>query len=73
MATADDNNNSKATWNRRDATEEEIRTLPHIIDEIPAAVWIAQFIGAAERFTYYGITAPWRETRQPSFKEIDFD
>lgn len=52
---------------RRDATEEELRTLPHVIDDIPLAVWIAAFVGAAERFTYYGITAPWRKLARVPF------
>ena len=49
------------TFQRRDATEDEINSLPHIVDNIPVAVWIAEFVGAAERFTYYGITTPWRK------------
>ena len=49
------------SFERRDATEEEIRSLPHVVDEIPLAVWIAELVGAAERFTYYGLTTPWRE------------
>ena len=49
------------TFERRDATEDEIDSLPHVVDDIPTAVWIAEFIGAAERVTYYSITTPWRE------------
>ena len=48
-------------FQRRDASDHECQTLPHVVDEIPTTVWIAALIGAAERFTYYGITAPWRE------------
>ncbi|KAH8801779.1 peptide transporter PTR2-A [Xylogone sp. PMI_703] len=49
---------------RRDATEEEIKTLRHVVDSIPRIAWIALMIGAAERFTYYGITAPWQNYMQ---------
>jgi hypothetical protein len=53
-------------FERRDATEEEIQTLRHVIDHLPFAVWIVAFAGAAERFTYYAVTAPWREFPSPS-------
>ena len=53
-------NSDNEVFERRDATEEEIRSLPHVVDKIPVTVWVAESIGAAERFTYYGITAPWR-------------
>jgi POT family proton-dependent oligopeptide transporter len=56
----------------RDATEEEIETLRHVIDHIPKAVWVVAFAGAAERFTYYAVTAPWRKfphIRPPNFKQ----
>lgn len=45
---------------RRDATEEEIQNLRHVVDTIPRTVWIALAIGASERFTFYAISAPWR-------------
>lgn len=52
---------STGTGLRRDATEEEIKTLRHVVDRIPRTVWIALMIGAVERFTYYCITPPWRK------------
>ncbi|MCJ1250448.1 hypothetical protein MMC30_007676 [Trapelia coarctata] len=54
---------------RRDATEEEIKTLRHVVDNIPTPVWIALFVGAAERFTYFGITAPWQNYMQNSLDD----
>jgi len=45
----------------REATAEEIETLPHVIDAIPFLVWVALAAGAADRFTFYAIAAPWRE------------
>jgi hypothetical protein len=54
------NATSTTEFERRDATEEEIQTLRHVVDTIPRVAWVALMIGAAERFTYYGITAPWR-------------
>ncbi|KAF8244417.1 oligopeptide transporter [Wilcoxina mikolae CBS 423.85] len=51
-------------FQRRDATEEEIRSLRHTVDDIPSTVWIVAFAGAAERFTYYAVTAPWQNYMQ---------
>jgi POT family proton-dependent oligopeptide transporter len=53
--------NENVEFQRRDATEEEIRSLRHIVDDIPSTVWIVALAGAAERFTYYAVTAPWRK------------
>ena len=44
----------------RDATEDEVATLPHVTDRIPIAAWIVILAGAAERATYFGVIAPWR-------------
>ncbi|OQD98299.1 hypothetical protein PENSOL_c009G01338 [Penicillium solitum] len=49
---------------RRDATEDEVKTLPHVVDSIPIVVWIALVAGALERFTYYAVTAPWQNYMQ---------
>lgn len=46
---------------RRQATAEEIESLPHVIDSIPFLVWIALAAAAGDRFTFYAIAAPWRE------------
>ncbi|KAL8836194.1 MAG: hypothetical protein Q9176_006455 [Flavoplaca citrina] len=45
----------------RDATEDEVATLPHVTDRIPIAAWIVILAGAAERATYFGVIAPWRD------------
>jgi hypothetical protein len=45
----------------RDATEDEIRTLPRVVDKIPLAAWAAALVGSAERFSYYCIISIWRE------------
>ena len=42
------------------ATEEEIKTLFHVVDDIPIGVWLASFVASAERFTWYGATGPLR-------------
>ena len=47
---------------RREATNEEIKHLPHVVDSLPTVVWIALVAGAADRFTYYAVTTPWRKT-----------
>ncbi|KAI4146593.1 MAG: hypothetical protein L6R39_003405 [Caloplaca ligustica] len=49
---------------RRDATDEETKTLRHVNDRIPAAAWIVILAGAAERATYFGIIAPWQNYMQ---------
>lgn len=46
---------------RRDATEAEIRDLPHIVDSVPFVAWAAALIGAAERFGYYSTVITWRK------------
>jgi POT family proton-dependent oligopeptide transporter len=47
----------------RDATEEEVETLRHVVDTIPRGVWIALAVGACERFTFYAVSAPWRKSQ----------
>lgn len=47
--------------NRRDATEDEIRYLPQVVDSLPSIAWIALVASGAERFTFYAVTTPWRE------------
>jgi POT family proton-dependent oligopeptide transporter len=49
----------------RDATEDEIRTLPRVVDKIPVAAWAAALVGSAERFSYYCIISIWREFYYP--------
>ena len=53
--------NSSASSESRDATNEEFETLAHVTDDVPFAAWAVIFAGAAERFTYFGLIAPWRE------------
>lgn len=50
---------------RREATQEEIDTLPHVADRVPFAAWAVVVAGAAERATYFGIISPWRELGNP--------
>uniref|UniRef100_A0A8H7NBZ9 Uncharacterized protein n=1 Tax=Bionectria ochroleuca TaxID=29856 RepID=A0A8H7NBZ9_BIOOC len=40
------------------ATEEEIATLLHVVDDIPSRTWIACLIGACERFVWAAGTMP---------------
>ncbi|KAK0666769.1 putative peptide transporter [Cercophora samala] len=54
----------------RDATEDEIATLPKVTDKIPFAAWAVIVAGAGERFTYFGLIAPWQNYMQyPQGKE----
>jgi len=50
----------------RDATDEEINSLPHIVDKLPPKAWAAAAIGATERFSYYCFVSIWRECMQSS-------
>lgn len=47
----------------RDATQEEIDALPHVADKLPFAAWAVIVAGAFERFTYFGLIAPWRKLK----------
>ncbi|VUC26307.1 unnamed protein product [Clonostachys rosea] len=40
------------------ATEEEIATLLHVVDDIPSRTWIACLVGACERFVWFAGTMP---------------
>ncbi|RYP79590.1 hypothetical protein DL769_002900 [Monosporascus sp. CRB-8-3] len=44
----------------RPATEEEIKTLRHVTDQIPLRVWLVAIIAAAERFTYWSTQVTWQ-------------
>lgn len=47
----------------RDATEEEIQTLTHELDEIPISAWLLAFTGAAANLARYGVQAIWRASQ----------
>ncbi|KAF3407214.1 Peptide transporter PTR2 [Talaromyces pinophilus] len=49
---------------RRDATEDEIENLRHVVDSLPFIVWIALMASGAERFTFYAVTTPWQNYTQ---------
>ncbi|KAJ5578500.1 POT family-domain-containing protein [Penicillium hispanicum] len=40
------------------ATEDEVRDLLHVVDNIPVRLWVACLAGILERFAWYGATAP---------------
>ena len=42
-------------------TEAEILELRHVSDRIPVTSWLVAAISLTERFTYYGINAPFRK------------
>ena len=44
----------------RDATDDEIRSFPHVVGRVPLAAWAAALIGAWERFSYYCFISTWR-------------
>ncbi|KAI8157007.1 hypothetical protein K4K49_005986 [Colletotrichum sp. SAR 10_70] len=45
----------------RDATNDEIEKLPHVVDRLPPEAWVAALIGASERFSYYCFVSIWRD------------
>jgi hypothetical protein len=49
------------------AGEHDEESLLPVVDDIPFPVWLIAFVGAAERFVWYGATSPLRE----SFGQID--
>ncbi|KAL2268417.1 hypothetical protein VTJ83DRAFT_3263 [Remersonia thermophila] len=48
----------------REATDEDLRTLPRIVDKVPLAAWAAALVGSAERFSYYCIISIWQNYMQ---------
>ncbi|KMU78476.1 peptide transport protein PTR2 [Coccidioides immitis RMSCC 3703] len=46
-------------YEKREATEDEVENLRHVVDTVPGVVWVALVAAAAERFTFYAVTAPW--------------
>ncbi|EFR02827.1 peptide transporter PTR2-A [Nannizzia gypsea CBS 118893] len=51
---------SPAQNEKREATEDEIVNLEHVVDSVPGVVWVALVAAAAERFTFYAATTPWQ-------------
>ncbi|UPX19242.1 peptide transporter ptr2 [Ascochyta rabiei] len=48
----------------REATEDEIQDLPHIVGKVPFEAWAAALLGAAERFGYYSTVITWQNYMQ---------
>ncbi|KAF2000909.1 MFS general substrate transporter [Amniculicola lignicola CBS 123094] len=48
----------------REAIDADLHAYPQIIDEIPFAAWAAILAGGFERFTYFGLIAPWQNYMQ---------
>ncbi|TDZ61176.1 Peptide transporter PTR2 [Colletotrichum trifolii] len=48
----------------RDATDEEVESLPHVVDRLPPRAWAAALIGASERFSYYCFVSIWQNYMQ---------
>ncbi|KAI5923269.1 MFS general substrate transporter [Camillea tinctor] len=49
---------------QRDATIEEIQTLIHENERVPATAWLLAFTGAASQFARFGITVTWQNYLQ---------
>jgi hypothetical protein len=63
MPATDDSIEKSQTMTLRTAvpTTDLDPNLPRVLAKVPETVWVVAFIAAAERFTYWGITTPWRE------------
>ncbi|KAI1076550.1 oligopeptide transporter [Whalleya microplaca] len=48
----------------REATADDFAKLRHVADNVPVIVWLVAFIGAAQRFAFYGTTVPWQNYLQ---------
>ncbi|KAJ7468253.1 putative MFS peptide transporter [Mycena galericulata] len=48
----------------RPPTDDELATLRHVSDKIPIGAWLVALIALAERFAYYGLTAPFQNYMQ---------
>ena len=44
------------------ATEDQVKNLRHVADKFEKRVWLALILAMAERFSYYGISAPFRKS-----------
>ena len=49
-----------ATADGGEPTEAEEAALRHVGDKIPYSAWLVAVVELAERFTYYGLTGPFR-------------
>lgn len=48
----------------REPTEHESKTLRHVADKVPFAAWLVAVVELAERFSYYGLSAPFQNYMQ---------
>jgi proton-dependent oligopeptide transporter, POT family len=53
--------NASLTEDGGQPTQFEQDTLRHIGDKIPYSAWLVAVVELAERFTYYGLTGPFRK------------
>ncbi|CCH58700.1 hypothetical protein TBLA_0A09120 [Henningerozyma blattae CBS 6284] len=56
--------NEVITEDFEEPTEEELRTLKHVGGKIPLRCWLMAVIELAERFSYYGLSAPFQNYMQ---------
>lgn len=52
------------------ATEEEIKTLFHVVDDIPLGVWLAAFVASMEIFVWFRATGPMRTSSRYDFESL---
>ncbi|KMP09483.1 peptide transporter PTR2-A [Coccidioides immitis RMSCC 2394] len=60
LGLVDDMDTQPTQYEKREATEDEVENLRHVVDTVPGVVWVALVAAAAERFTFYAVTAPWQ-------------
>ena len=48
----------------REPTDHEMETLRHVSESIPISCWLVAIVELAERFSYYGLSAPFQNYMQ---------
>ena len=48
----------------REPTEQEMSTLRHVSSSIPLSCWLVAIVELAERFSYFGLAAPFQNYMQ---------
>lgn len=60
---------SISSFDNEEPTEEERATLRFVADKLPWATFLVAVIELCERFTYYGISGPFQNYIQRSYKD----
>lgn len=53
----------------RTPTDDELKNLRHVSEKIPIRCWLVAIVELAERFSYYGLSAPFQNYMQNSYND----